>query len=219
MWFGTDNWDRVENKVAITIYDNTVIYKKNDCVFNPEDYRIYYSLIDNNVGGSIYVRERWGVLDNSPVGTIKYFAGEQPYVPWGYLLCDGSAVSRTSYAALFSIIGTTYGAGNRSTTFNIPNLINRFPQGSNTPGNAIEAGLPNITGSSDDTPSVGLVDRSTSTQTGAFMKGNLRNYIPQGTPSGSGACLAFDASNSNTIYGRSTTVQPPALTLLPIIRY
>jgi microcystin-dependent protein len=49
--------------------------------------------------------------------------------PTGYLLCDGAAVSRTTYAALFAIIGTTYGTGNGSTTFNLPNFTNRMPIG------------------------------------------------------------------------------------------
>jgi microcystin-dependent protein len=51
-------------------------------------------------------------------GMIKPFAGTT--VPTGYLLCDGSAVSRTTYANLFSAIGTTYGSGDGSTTFNLP---------------------------------------------------------------------------------------------------
>lgn len=49
--------------------------------------------------------------------------------PTGWLLCDGSAVSRTTYAALFSAIGTTYGTGDGSTTFNVPDLRGRVPMG------------------------------------------------------------------------------------------
>lgn len=60
-------------------------------------------------------------------GTIHPYAGSTE--PVGALLCDGSAVSRTTYAALFAIIGTTYGAGNGSTTFNLPNLKGRVPVG------------------------------------------------------------------------------------------
>jgi len=56
----------------------------------------------------------------APTGSIMIWAGTT--VPEGYLLCDGSAVSRTTYSALFSAIGTTYGAGDSSTTFNLPNL-------------------------------------------------------------------------------------------------
>ncbi len=48
-------------------------------------------------------------------------------LPTGWLLCDGSAVSRTAYAALFSAIGTTWGAGDGSTTFNVPDLTAAQP--------------------------------------------------------------------------------------------
>ena len=49
--------------------------------------------------------------------------------PTGYLLCTGTAVSRTTYAALFAVIGTTFGVGDGSTTFNLPNYTNRMPYG------------------------------------------------------------------------------------------
>jgi microcystin-dependent protein len=61
----------------------------------------------------------------NPIGTINMYASTT--VPSGWLLCDGSAVSRTTYSSLFNIIGTTYGVGDNSTTFNIPNLQNRMP--------------------------------------------------------------------------------------------
>lgn len=49
--------------------------------------------------------------------------------PTGYLLCTGTAVSRSTYSALFAVIGTTFGSGDGSTTFNLPNYTNRFPYG------------------------------------------------------------------------------------------
>jgi microcystin-dependent protein len=49
--------------------------------------------------------------------------------PTGYLLCDGSAISRTTYSALFAIISTTYGVGDGSTTFNLPDLQGNIPVG------------------------------------------------------------------------------------------
>lgn len=67
-----------------------------------------------------------------PAGIIKQFAGTA--APRGHLLCDGSAVSRTTYAELFATIGTTYGVGNGSTTFNLPNLKGRFPLGKSDSG-------------------------------------------------------------------------------------
>jgi hypothetical protein len=54
-----------------------------------------------------------------PVGAVCMYAGS--VAPSGYLLCDGSAVSRSTYSALFAVISTTYGIGNGSTTFNLPN--------------------------------------------------------------------------------------------------
>jgi microcystin-dependent protein len=50
-------------------------------------------------------------------------------LPFGFLTCDGSAISRTAYASLFSVIGTTYGTGDGSNTFNLPDLRGRFPVG------------------------------------------------------------------------------------------
>ena len=61
------------------------------------------------------------------VGTILPFSGGT--LPTGYLFCDGSAVSRTTYAGLFDVIGTTFGAGDGSTTFNLPNLKGKVPVG------------------------------------------------------------------------------------------
>lgn len=52
--------------------------------------------------------------------------------PPGWLLCDGAAISRTTYAALFAVIGTLYGAGDGSTTFNLPNMQGRVPVGQDT---------------------------------------------------------------------------------------
>lgn len=62
-----------------------------------------------------------------PAGVVSAYGGSS--APTGYLLCDGSAVSRTTYSALFTAIGTAYGAGDGSTTFNVPNLKGRVPAG------------------------------------------------------------------------------------------
>lgn len=63
----------------------------------------------------------------SPVGSIIMFAATN--APSGWLLCDGAAVSRSTYARLYAIVGDTWGAGNGTTTFNIPDLRERFPRG------------------------------------------------------------------------------------------
>jgi microcystin-dependent protein len=62
-----------------------------------------------------------------PTGALTPFASST--VPTGWLLCDGQAVSRTTYAELFAIISTNYGTGNGTTTFNVPNLKGRVPVG------------------------------------------------------------------------------------------
>ena len=59
-----------------------------------------------------------------PSGCVLHFA--MSTAPSGWLACDGSAVSRTTYASLFSAIGTTYGSGDGSTTFNLPNAGGQF---------------------------------------------------------------------------------------------
>lgn len=65
-----------------------------------------------------------------PTGSISMFAGTT--APSGWLICDGTALSRETYSSLFSILGTTYGTGNGTTTFNIPNLKGRVPAGLDT---------------------------------------------------------------------------------------
>lgn len=62
-----------------------------------------------------------------PIATMAPYAGSS--APTGWLLCDGSQVSRVSYKSLFEVVGTTYGAGDGSTTFHIPDLRARFPFG------------------------------------------------------------------------------------------
>ena len=59
-------------------------------------------------------------------GMILPFSAAAGSIPTGYLNCDGAAVSRSTYSTLYALIANTYGAGNGSTTFNLPNLQNRF---------------------------------------------------------------------------------------------
>ena len=65
----------------------------------------------------------------SMIGQIVMFAGTSAKVPTGWKICDGSALSRTTYSNLYDVIGTTWGSGNGSTTFNIPDLRGRAPIG------------------------------------------------------------------------------------------
>ncbi len=72
-----------------------------------------------------------------PSGVILPFAGGA--IPAGFLLCNGAALSRTSYATLFAAIGTTYGRGNGSTTFNLPDLRGEFIRGADN-GRGVDNG-------------------------------------------------------------------------------
>ena len=67
------------------------------------------------------------IKNNTPAGVINMWATTT--APTSWLLCDGTAVSRTTYAALFAVISTTYGTGDGSTTFNVPNLKGKVPVG------------------------------------------------------------------------------------------
>jgi microcystin-dependent protein len=71
-------------------------------------------------------------FDLTPAGVVVAFAGGT--APTGWLICDGSAVSRTTYAALFAAIATAYGAGDGSTTFNLPDLRGRAAVGKDDMG-------------------------------------------------------------------------------------
>ena len=160
----------------------------------------------------------WKHASGVPIGFIGYYSAETP--PAGFLKCDGSAVGRETYPELYAAIGTTFGAGDGSTTFNLPDLIGRFAEGSVTPGTVKEAGLPNITGVAN-TVNIGKVFLGTSDYGGAISSVTTVTNVDGSAPTGlqtQTTGIDFNASRSNPIYGKSNTVQPPALTLLPCIK-
>ena len=145
-----------------------------------------------------------------PTGMISAFHT----VPEGWLQCNGAAVSRTTYAALFAKIGTRYGSGNGSTTFNLPNLHHKFIEGTNTQsevGQSVAAGLPNITGEFVASAYVPV-----GTQNGAFRVGKIVD-CPNKDNNG-GHLFYFDASDSDSTYGATQTVQPASLRLILCIK-
>lgn len=96
-------------------------------------YRVQYN--HNVAAGRIPISDASGILTltdpGASGGAAQHYAGDVKYSHQAathgkWLLCDGSAVSRTTYATLFALIGTTYGVGDGSTTFNLPNPQNRF---------------------------------------------------------------------------------------------
>ena len=127
----------------------------------------------------------------------------------GFVLCNGGAYSRTTYAALFAILGTSFGAGDGSTTFNVPDFRGRTFQGANANLKAVlAAGLPNITGYFAGFPGA---------PSGAF--GYLSNWLEYGGVGNFSKGIDFSASRSSAIYGASTTVQPPAIATNIFIKY
>ena len=80
-----------------------------------------------------------GVPSQVPVGVVSAFAGVN--APAGWLMCAGQAVSRTDYAALFNALSTTYGSGDGSTTFNLPDLRGRVPAGVDNMGGSAASRL------------------------------------------------------------------------------
>lgn len=144
----------------------------------------------------------WSAIPTVPSGVILAYGGSS--APSGYLLCDGSAVSRAGQAALFAAIGTTYGAGDGSTTFNLPDLRQRFPLGKAASGTGSTLGA---SGGAIDHVHVsqapGLAQSFGRVSDGTFVvrDGSNANYqLASLSPSGGGSPDAGGAviGNSNT---------------------
>jgi microcystin-dependent protein len=100
---------------AIDIYGKTIGGKVELCAQDAD-------------GNETQITSAGALKTNSvPTGAVFQWLTSSP--PTGYLICDGSAVSRTTYADLFVVIGTDFGTGNGSTTFNLPSLKGRVPVG------------------------------------------------------------------------------------------
>lgn len=93
---------------------------------NPDELLLVQQRADTLIG--LFMRE----CDDMPTGAIIFFAGSTP--PDGYLVCDGTAISRANYAALFAVCGTAFGVGDGATTFNLPDLGGRLPIGTGQQG-------------------------------------------------------------------------------------
>ena len=160
-----------------------------------------------------------GVNQGAVIGEVRWFAMSTP--PEGWLVCDGSAVAISDYIELFAVIGFTFAPEEDvpPSGFRLPNLIGKVPWGSTDVGTVLDAGLPNITGQATFISSDG-VDNTQYPDRGALYWSNYAHNVRMQTISGRGKRdIMIDASRSNNIYGASTTVQPPALCLLPCIRY
>lgn len=143
---------------------------------------------------------------NSPVGAVIFFAGSS--APNGYLICDGSEVSRSTYPDLFTAIGTTYGSGNGTNTFNLPDMRQRFPLGK--AGSGTGSVLGGVGGSIDH---IHTVDPPNTTST---TSPNINNVTLLALGSASSPSHTHDVNISQF---NSGTSNPPFLVLNAIIKY
>ena len=134
------------------------------------------------------------------------------------LSCDGFVLLIEDYPLLYSVIGKKFNTGSESETeFRIPdyNITGNFLQPGSNVGNKVEAGLPNIsgyfTGGNNYTACITGGAFTFRGDTGAVNPGNGRSYGDKQ--------YNFNASNSNSIYGKSSTVQPPSQIVHVCIRY
>ena len=171
-----------------------------------------------------------GSRPQAPVGTIHDFLGKEP--PAGFLPCDGKAVSRTTYAALFAVIGTRFGSGDGKTTFNLPNFGGKFAEGTTSDssvGASRAPGVPDVTG--DVTASICTFcgTGNIPTGSGAFLSSS-KTSSNKGYVDGGGATyfmMRFSAADGelhgdnyrNDVYGKSETVQPKSIVVMKIIKY
>lgn len=149
--------------------------------------------------------------NGSPTGVINMWGTGT--APTGWLLCDGTAVNRTTYASLFAVISTTFGIGDGSTTFNLPNYTNRMPYGTTvgtTGGSAtttlITANLPSHTHSiTDPGHAHGYV---INTLAGNNAAGSIPDYIRQGTATTDTASTGITTTNATGSGTAATTISP-----------
>ena len=207
---GNAEWDN-----QTTYYKFSIVKK----VING-DLKLFYSLTDDNIGNDPEqdtAVTNWKELN---LGGASQFAIGDPIITLSSTLGDneiwleGATVSRTTYAQLFAIYGTTYGAGDGSTTFVLPDCRDRTFWGADSFG-YIEAGLPNITGEVSRFYVFGIQPASGALSTSALGTSNVA-----GNGVASFSQINFDASKSNSIYSNEVkTVQSPSIKIRVKTRY
>ena len=119
-----------------------------------------------------------GMSIAQPVGSILDYAGST--APVGWLLCYGQAINRTTYARLFAVIGTTYGSGDGSTTFNLPDLRGRVIPGKDDMGGTAASRITTAGCGIDGT----VLGAAGGLQTNTLVTANLPPYTPSGAVHG-----------------------------------
>lgn len=204
-----------------TEYSNTSIVKS----ISGNELSFYISLQNNNVGNALTDTTYWSkavFTGSSPIGAPQITFNFNATLPENCIWLEGAAISRTTYSTLFGIYGTTYGEGDGTTTFNLPDCRNRVLWGA-TSGGYIEAGLPIydhrhyiFQNGGNNTPVNADSYIANSRDTG----GNAGYAIGQKTngeePSLGKSGIPIE---SEGIYGNSTTVQPPAIKVRVYTRY
>lgn len=155
-------------------------------------------------------------LSTVPTGSIIAFA--QGWVPDGFLRCNGAAISRSTYANLFAHVGTIYGAGDGSTTFNLPQLADgRYIRGASDSGTYLDPGLPNIWGVFSHSHTT--YDQPTRIE-GAFATISAATHnMRSGDAGTTHRTTDFNAARSNGHYGRYEDVIPRSLHMVYGIKY
>lgn len=204
-------------------FQSGISYNTGAVLWYPAGKYFVRSKADNNTESDLTNTTYWEkitvtppeVVQAVPPGVVQAYAGDT--VPAGWLLCNGQEVSRTTYSALFSAIGTTYGAGDESTTFNVPDFRNRTFWGGDTTnvGAEISAGLPDAEG----TLSLNGADWTGTSGMCSVLPDIVNKQGATGSWYNSTNTVKVKLSAGNSIYGASDTVQPPAIQVPFIIKY